>query len=255
MCCFKCLHTWHVNWCWIRASVLLWKILACVCTCARVYLTFEGLLCLQSFYFLHNRPINQKVNDNLSQEQKLTVDQSYGNGENRRTQGKSATAHMNKCNKSKKNKPSNGIHCLFKQIYTLVLTLVCFFFLSLKGNLKPHEVEHVHFLWELSRHERWIGPITLTSFSGTKKSSHFCCQDAADFIQMWMRAAPTCCHTAVIHVALYTPDCAESAAWNRDKLNKCGPRRACSLPGWVEYNPFKDLRCTSHTYTPPHTYL
>ena len=46
----------------------------CVCVC--VYLTFKDLLCLHSFYFLHNPPINQKVNDNLSQEQKLLVDQS-----------------------------------------------------------------------------------------------------------------------------------------------------------------------------------
>lgn len=47
---------------------------------------------------------------------------------NRRTQGKSATAHMNKCNKRNKNKPSIGIHCFLKQIYTSVLTLVfvCF---------------------------------------------------------------------------------------------------------------------------------
>lgn len=156
------------------------------------------------------------------------------------------------------NKPSIGIHCFFKQIYTLVLTLVffLFIFLSLKGNLKSHEVEHAQLLWELYRHERWIGPITLTSFSGKKKkkkSSHFCCQDAADFIQTRMRVSPTCCHTAVMHVALYTPNCAESAAWSRDKLNKCGPRRACMLPGWVERNPFKHLRSTSHT--PPHTHL
>lgn len=59
-------------------------------------------------------------------------------GKNRRTQGKSATAHMNKCNKRNKNKPSIGIHCFFKQIYTLVLTL--------KRNLKSHEVEHAQLL-------------------------------------------------------------------------------------------------------------
>lgn len=173
---------------------------------------------------------------------------------NRRTQGKSATAHMNKCNKSKKNKPSNGIHCLFKQICTLVLTL---------SSLSEIKKKNTKVSWggTCALSLRTIPAWTMNRADYAdlifwdEKSSHFCCQDAADFIQTWMRASPTCCHTAVIHVALYTPDCAESAAWNRDKLNKCGPGRACSLPRWVEHNPFKDLRCTSHTHTHHHTHI
>ena len=46
-------------------EVRCWCVCVCVCAGTGAHMTFEDLLCLQSFSLQHNRPINQGVNDSI----------------------------------------------------------------------------------------------------------------------------------------------------------------------------------------------